>query len=117
MLTGPIVAGVAEGIAGSGGFLTELARTLAWTPAGAALSLGGELAVGHYGAAALKFLIAVGYARRPYAVLECPAAAGTRHTIPRGRVEEADRRPGPVRGFPGDADRGDRCPVPELLAA
>lgn len=60
MLTGPIVAGVAKGIAGSGGFLTELARTLAWTPAGAAFSLGGELAVGHYGAAALKFLIAVG---------------------------------------------------------
>ena len=59
VLMGPIVAGVAEGIAGSGDFLTGLARTLSWTPAGAAWSLGGELAAGSYGAAALKFLIAV----------------------------------------------------------
>ena len=59
VLMGPIVAGIAEGIAGSGDFLTGLARTLSWTPAGAAWSLGGELAAGSYGAAALKFLIAV----------------------------------------------------------
>ena len=59
VLMGPIVAGVAEGIKGSGDFLTGLARTLSWTPAGAAWSLGGELAAGSYGAAALKFLIAV----------------------------------------------------------
>lgn len=59
VLMGPIVAGVAEGIAGSGDFLTGLARTLSWTPAGAAWSLGGELAAGSYGAAAVKFLIAV----------------------------------------------------------
>jgi ABC-2 type transport system permease protein len=59
VLMGPIVAGVARGIAGSGDFLTGLARTLAWTPAGAAWSLGGELAAGSYGAAALKFLIAL----------------------------------------------------------
>ena len=59
MLMGPIVAGIADGIASSGDFLTGLARTLSWTPAGAAWSLGGELAAGSYGAAALKFLIAL----------------------------------------------------------
>ncbi|WP_160664873.1 transporter [Pseudarthrobacter sp. ATCC 49987] len=59
VLMGPIVASVAEGIAGSGNFLTGLAGTLSWTPAGAAWSLGGELAAGSYGAAALKFLIAL----------------------------------------------------------
>lgn len=59
MLMGPIVAGVAAGIAASGDFLAGLARALSWTPAGAAWSLGGELAAGNFGAAALKFLIAV----------------------------------------------------------
>jgi len=59
VLMGPIVTGVAEGIAGSGDFLTGLARTLSWTPAGAAWSLGGDLAEGSYGPAALKFLIAL----------------------------------------------------------
>lgn len=59
VLLGPIVAGVAEGIASSGDFLTGLARTLSWTPAGAAWSLGGDLAAGSYGAAAIKFLIAL----------------------------------------------------------
>ncbi|WP_346925471.1 transporter [uncultured Arthrobacter sp.] len=59
VLMGPIVAGVAEGIAGSGDFLAGLARTLSWTPAGAAWSLGGDVAAGSYGAAALKFLMAV----------------------------------------------------------
>ncbi len=59
VLTGPIVAGVARGIAGSAGFVTELARVLAWTPVGAAWALGGELAAGHYGQGALKLLIAL----------------------------------------------------------
>ncbi|MET3919797.1 transporter [Arthrobacter sp. UYEF20] len=59
VLMGPIVAGVAEGIAGSGDFLAELAGSLSWTPAGAAWSLGGELAAGSYGAAAWKFVIAL----------------------------------------------------------
>jgi ABC-2 type transport system permease protein len=59
VLTGPIVAGIARGIAGSGDFLADLARTLSWTPAGAAFSLGGELAAGSYGPAGVKFLIAV----------------------------------------------------------
>jgi ABC-2 type transport system permease protein len=59
VLMGPIVAGVARGIAGSAGFVAELARFLAWTPAGAAWALGGELAAGNYGPAALKLLIAL----------------------------------------------------------
>ncbi|KUM38491.1 transporter [Arthrobacter sp. EPSL27] len=59
ILMGPIVAGVAEGVARSGDFLAGLARTLSWTPAGAAWSLGGDMAMGNYGAAGLKFLIAV----------------------------------------------------------
>ncbi|MET1021908.1 MAG: transporter [Arthrobacter sp.] len=59
VLMGPIVGGIAKGIAGSGDFLAGLARTLSWTPAGAAWSLGGEMAVGSYGAAGLKFLIAL----------------------------------------------------------
>ncbi|CAH0139293.1 hypothetical protein SRABI83_00427 [Arthrobacter sp. Bi83] len=58
VLMGPIVAGIAQGAAGSGAFLTDLARTLSWTPLGAAWSLGGELEAGHPGAAALKLLIA-----------------------------------------------------------
>ncbi|AXJ11352.1 transporter [Arthrobacter sp. PM3] len=58
VLTGPIVAAVAEGIAGSGGYLPGLARTLSWTPAGAAFALGGEFAAGNYGPGAVKFLIA-----------------------------------------------------------
>lgn len=59
VLMGPIVAGIARGIAGSRDFLTGLARTLSWTPVGAAWSLGGDLAEGSFGAAALKFLIAL----------------------------------------------------------
>jgi ABC-2 type transport system permease protein len=59
VLMGPIVAGVARGIAGSAGFLADLTRVLEWTPAGAAWSLGGELAEGRYGSAALKLLIAL----------------------------------------------------------
>ncbi|MDQ0755872.1 transporter [Arthrobacter sp. B3I4] len=59
VLMGPIVAGVARGIAGNAGFVAELARFLEWTPAGAAWSLGGELAAGHYGPAALKLVVAL----------------------------------------------------------
>ncbi|MET4094771.1 transporter [Arthrobacter sp. UYCu712] len=59
VLMGPIVGGIARGIAESGDFLTGLARALAWTPAGAAWSLGGELAAGDYAAASQKFAIAL----------------------------------------------------------
>ena len=58
VLMGPIVAGVGRGIAGNAGFVAELAGILEWTPAGAAWALGGELAAGHYGPAAIKLLIA-----------------------------------------------------------
>jgi ABC-2 type transport system permease protein len=59
VLMGPIVAGVGRGISASTGFLPDLAATLSWTPVGAAWSLGGDLATGQPGAAALKLLIAV----------------------------------------------------------
>jgi ABC-2 type transport system permease protein len=59
VLLGPIMAGISEGIAGSGDFLPGLAGVLSWTPVGAAWSLGGELAAGGYGAAALKLVIAL----------------------------------------------------------
>ena len=59
VLMGPIAAGIMQGIAGSGDFLPRLAGTLSWTPAGAAWSLGGDVAAGSYGAAALKLLIAL----------------------------------------------------------
>jgi ABC-2 type transport system permease protein len=59
VLLGPIMAGIYEGIAGSGDFLPGLAGALSWTPAGAAWSLGGELAAGGYGVAALKLVIAL----------------------------------------------------------
>lgn len=58
VMMGPIVAGVAKGVAASGGFLTELAATLSWTPLGAAWSLGGDVAAGRPVVAAVKGLIA-----------------------------------------------------------
>lgn len=58
VLMGPILAGLTRGIAASTGFLAELAGIVAWTPAGAAWALGGDLAAGNYWQAALKFLIA-----------------------------------------------------------
>jgi len=58
VLMGPIVAGIGQGVSESVGFLTELARTLSWTPLGAAWSLGGDLAAGRSLDALLKLLIA-----------------------------------------------------------
>ncbi|MGO4187069.1 transporter [Pseudarthrobacter sp. TAF60_1] len=59
VLMGPILAGVGRGISASTGFLPDLAATLSWTPLGATWSLGGDVAAGRPGAAALKLLIAV----------------------------------------------------------
>ncbi|GAC1492877.1 MAG: transporter [Pseudarthrobacter sp.] len=59
VLMGPIMAGVGRGISASTGFLPDLAATVSWTPLGAAWSLGGDVAAGRAGAAAVKFLIAV----------------------------------------------------------
>ena len=59
ILLGPIVAGVSQGITASAGFLPEFARTLAWTPLGAAWSLGGDVDAGLPGEAGVKLLVAV----------------------------------------------------------
>ena len=59
ILLGPLVAGVAQGITVSTGFLPEFARTIAWTPLGAAWSLGGDVDAGRPGEAGLKLLVAV----------------------------------------------------------
>ncbi len=59
ILLGPIVAGISQGITASAAFLPDLARTLAWTPLGAAWSLGGDADAGLPGEAGLKLLIAV----------------------------------------------------------
>lgn len=59
ILLGPIVAGVSQGITASAGFLPDFARTLAWTPLGAAWSLGGDIDAGRTGDAGLKLLVAV----------------------------------------------------------
>ncbi|MFH5877970.1 transporter [Arthrobacter sp. NA-172] len=59
MLMGPIVAVVGRGVSGSTGYLPELARTVSWTPLGAAWAVGGDLASGNVAAALLKALIAL----------------------------------------------------------
>lgn len=59
VLAGPLLAVAADGISRAGAFLPQLAEVLSWTPAGAAWALGGDLAAGSYGAAALKLLIAL----------------------------------------------------------
>ncbi|MFJ4207281.1 transporter [Paenarthrobacter sp. NPDC089675] len=59
VLLGPIMAGIAEGIRGSGDYLQQLAGAVSWTPLGAAWSLGGDLERGHAGAAVVKAVIAV----------------------------------------------------------
>ncbi|MEE2568412.1 transporter [Pseudarthrobacter sp. J64] len=61
MLLGPIMAGIAQGISNSAGFLTVLAQGVSWTPFGAAWSLGGDLAAGNGGAAMLKLVLACAY--------------------------------------------------------
>lgn len=61
MLLGPIGVAVTQGISSSAGFLPVLAQALSWSPLGAAWSVGGDLAAGHAGAAALKFLLACVY--------------------------------------------------------
>ncbi|MFE4198156.1 transporter [Paenarthrobacter sp. NPDC056912] len=58
MLMGPIMLGIVNGVRGSADYLPVLARTVSWTPLGAAWSLGGEMEAGDYAAAGLKFLIA-----------------------------------------------------------
>ncbi|MBT2513978.1 transporter [Arthrobacter sp. ISL-30] len=59
MLLGPLIATATQGLTGSGAFLPRLAHTLAWTPLGAAWSLGGELYAGDFGGGVLKLLVAL----------------------------------------------------------
>ncbi|MEV7604771.1 transporter [Paenarthrobacter sp. NPDC089322] len=58
MLMGPMMVGIVDGVRGSVDYLHMLARTVAWTPLGAAWALGGDMERGDYGGAGLKFLIA-----------------------------------------------------------
>ncbi|GAB3525822.1 transporter [Arthrobacter monumenti] len=60
VLLGPIIGSVATGIENARAFLPALAETMSWTPLGAAWSVPADLALGFYGAAAGKFLIAAG---------------------------------------------------------
>ncbi|OFI39737.1 transporter [Arthrobacter sp. SW1] len=58
VLAGPIVTGLIQGLNDSRDYLPGLARTMSWTPLGAAWSLGGDLDAGHVAAAGAKLLIA-----------------------------------------------------------
>ncbi|WP_026818044.1 hypothetical protein [Arthrobacter castelli] len=58
ILLGPIMGTVATGLENAQSFLPELAAALSWTPLGAVWSVPADLALGSYGSAALKFLIA-----------------------------------------------------------
>ncbi|TAJ49428.1 MAG: transporter [Herbiconiux sp.] len=59
ILLGPIISFLSRGIAGSADALPGLARALSWSPLGAPWSVPADIAVGDYGPAALKFLIAL----------------------------------------------------------
>jgi len=56
---GPIIAGVSTGVTNLGQYLPSLARTMSWTPLGAVWAVPADIAAGSFGAAALKFLIAL----------------------------------------------------------
>ena len=58
MLLGPIIAGVSSGISSAQGYLPSLARTLSWTPLGAAWAVPGDIALNQPGPAAAKLAIA-----------------------------------------------------------
>jgi ABC-2 type transport system permease protein len=59
ILLGPLIAWFAQGVATSADALPGLARALSWSPLGAAWSVPADIAIGDYGPAGLKFLIAV----------------------------------------------------------
>ncbi|QWT23732.1 transporter [Subtercola sp. PAMC28395] len=59
ILLGPISFGIARGVAKSTDALPGLAHILGWTPLGAAWSVPADVAVGDFGAASVKFLIAL----------------------------------------------------------
>lgn len=59
MLLGPIIGSVSAGVSDFSAYLPSLANTLSWTPLGAVWAVPAEVAQGAYGAAGLKFLIAL----------------------------------------------------------
>lgn len=59
MLMGPIIAGVTSGISDFSVYLPQLATTLSWTPLGAVWGVPADIAVGAWGPAGLKLLIAL----------------------------------------------------------
>ncbi|ALV45894.1 transporter [Arthrobacter alpinus] len=60
MFLGPIITSVADGVSNLREYLPALADTVSWTPLGAIWAVPAEVAQGHFGAAGLKFLIAIG---------------------------------------------------------
>lgn len=60
MLMGPIIAGISTGINDFSAYFSQLANTLAWTPLGAVWAVPADIAVGAWGPALLKLLIALG---------------------------------------------------------
>ncbi|WP_434613150.1 transporter [Arthrobacter sp. A5] len=60
VLLGPIITSLSQGLTNLAEYLPALARTVSWTPLGAAWSVPADLAAGAYGEAGLKFLMAVG---------------------------------------------------------
>ncbi|QCB94361.1 hypothetical protein [Cellulomonas shaoxiangyii] len=68
-LTGPILAGLTNGVAALGeGGLRRVVDVLGWTPPGAAWGLGAAVAAGDAGAAALRLLVAVATVALAYLV-------------------------------------------------
>ncbi|MFQ4147336.1 transporter [Arthrobacter sp. LAPM80] len=59
MFLGPIISSIGQGVNDLREYLPALAATVSWTPLGAVWSVPADFAQGHYGPAALKFLIAV----------------------------------------------------------
>lgn len=59
MFMGPIISGVSSGVSDFREYLPALAQTVSWTPLGAVWSVPAAVAAGSYGAAGLKFLIAL----------------------------------------------------------
>ena len=60
VLMGPIIAGVSDGLTDFADYLPRLANTISWTPLGAVWAVPAAIAAGAWGAAAVKFLIALG---------------------------------------------------------
>lgn len=59
MCMGPIIAGISSGLSNFAEYLPQLAANVSWTPLGAIWAVPAAVAAGAWGAAALKFLIAL----------------------------------------------------------